>query len=555
MLDYSTKNKDDLISEIELLKEDNRQLKYYNDETKEILKLKIAALDTSTNSILITDPLGDIIWVNRSFTKLTGYHLEEIIGKNPSILQSGKTSSSIYINLWETINSGKEWEGSFVNKNKDGALYEENIKITPIFNSQKTILYFIATKYDITEINKNEEALNDTYIKYEELSYIYNQSPAIGFLWATDKNKTVEFITDNVKQFGYTPSEFYSNDLNLFDIIFEDDKKKVKKEISKAIVKGKERLKQHYRIVNKSGEIRWVDSHLFARLSENEVVTHLQGVILDVTDKKRAEEESKSQIEQLMQADKMIALGTLVSGIAHEINNPNNFVMLNTPLIEKVWFSILPILESHYEENGDFSVGNKLKYSKIKDSMPLLLGGIFDGSQRIKNIVTDLKSFARKDVSGYQQQVNLNEVIQTSVNLTANLVAKSTNQFSVKYCNCSPVIKGNKQKLEQVVINLIENSCQALTDRKQKVQIEVTKENGFSYIKIADEGSGMTAATIRKITNPFFTTKRNSGGTGLGLSISSKIIDLHKGELKFISKPDKGTKATIKLRIYQDESE
>jgi len=227
--------------------------------------------------------------------------------------------------------------------------------------------------------------------------------------------------------------------------------------------------------------------------------------------------------------------------------------MLNTPLIEKVWFNILPILEKHYEENGDFSVGNKLKYSKIKDSMPLLLGGIFDGSQRIKNIVTDLKSFARKDLSGYKQQVDLNEVIQTSVNLTANLVAKSTSNFSVKYCNCNPIIKGNKQKLEQVVINLIENSCQALTDRKQKVQVEVIKEDGFAYIKIGDEGKGMTASTIRKIKDPFFTTKRNSGGTGLGLSISSKIIDLHKGILRFVSKPEEGTKAIVKLPVYKSE--
>ncbi|MEE9431437.1 MAG: PAS domain S-box protein [Melioribacteraceae bacterium] len=555
MIDYTSKNNKNLIDEIKALKEENEYLKFHNDETKEILKLKIAALDSSTNSIVITDSVGDIIWVNQSFTKVTGYHLEEIIGKNPSFLQSGKTPKSTYIDLWETIASSKEWEGTFVNKKKDGALYEENVKITPILNSQNEILYFIGAKQDVTEINKSEEALNETYIKYEELSYIYNQSPAVGFLWATDKKHTVEFITDNIKQFGYTPADFYEGDINLFDIVFEDDKKKVLKEISKAIKKGTERLKQHYRILNKSGEIRWVDCHLFARFSENEVATHLQGVLLDVTEKKKAEEESKSQIEQLMQADKMIALGTLVSGIAHEINNPNNFVMLNTPLIEKVWFSILPILENHYEKNGDFSVGNKLKYSKIKDSMPLLLGGIFDGSQRIKNIVSDLKSFARKDVSGYKQQVDLNEVIQTSVNLTANLVAKSTNYFSVKYCNCHPIIKGNKQKLEQVVINLIENSCQALTDRKQKIQVEVTKEENYVYIKIGDEGSGMTDVTIRKITNPFFTTKRNSGGTGLGLSISSKIIDLHKGSLKFNSILDEGTKAIVQLPVYQNESE
>ena len=535
------------ISELQLLKKKVQKLENDNMETKEILKLKIAALEFSPNSILITDCNGNIIWINKAFTELTGYELDEVIDKKPNILKSGKVKKEIYKDLWQTITSGKVWEGVLLNKKKDGSFYEDKQKITPVFNSGKEILYFIATKQDITNQKKADDALNDTYIKYEELSYIFNQSPAIGFLWVADKKKNVEFITDNIKQFGYTPEDFYSEGLTLIDIIYEKDKKKVKKELSKIIKEGLERFKQHYRIVNKAGEIRWVDSHLFARLGENDTVTHIQGVLLDVTDRKIAEEESKSQIEQLMQADKMIALGTLVSGVAHEINNPNNFVMLNIPLIEKVWFSVLPILEEYYNTHGDFNVGNKLKFSKIKDSMPLLLGGIFEGSQRIKNIVKDLKSFARKDTTGYKQEVNLNEVVQTSITLTANLVSKSTDKFVVKYAKKLPIIKGNKQKLEQVLLNLIENSCQALTDRKQKVQIEVSNEGEYAYIRITDEGMGMKPSTLRKITDPFFTTKRNNGGTGLGLSISSKIIDLHKGTMKFISEVGIGTKVILKL--------
>ncbi len=99
--------------------------------------------------------------------------------------------------------------------------------------------------------------------------------------------------------------------------------------------------------------------------------------------------------------------------------------------------------------------------------MPLLLGGINEGSQRIKTIVEDLKSFARKDASGFNQNVDLNKVVQTSINLTANLVSKSTDNFIVKYTKEPVYVKGNKQKLEQILINLIENSCQALSDRKQ----------------------------------------------------------------------------------------
>lgn len=527
------------------------QLKSEAKRLKEQLNLQNLALNASQNSTVITDKRGSIIWVNKAFTELTGYSFNEAINKNPRILKSGIHSNEFYKNLWKTITSGKVWKGEISNKKKNGTIYHEKLSITPVKDEKDNITNFIATKQDITSKKLVDANLNNLYIKHEELAYIFNQSPAIGFLWSADKNKTVEFVTDNIKQWGYVPEDFYSNNLTFSDLIYEEDKDTALRNLDNKIKAGKERLKQHYRIVTKDGEVRWADSHLYARLGENDRITHLQGVILDVTDKKMAEEESKFQLEQLMQADKMIALGTLVSGVAHEINNPNNFVILNIPLIEKVWFNILPILHTYYEENGDFSVGDRLKYSKIKESMPLLLGGINDGAKRIKNIVEDLKSFARKDSSGYTQEIDINKVIQTSVNLTANLVSKSTDKFSVKYAKAPLFVKGNQQKLEQVIINLIENSCQALTERNQSIKIVVEKKSDFILLHVIDKGKGMEAEIIRKITHPFFTTKRNNGGTGLGLSIASKIILQHNGILTFDSLPGEGTIASIKLPIYQ----
>jgi len=539
---YKLDKNEILSKEIDKLKQDNNNL-------NEIIYIQNLALKKAQNSTVITNKYGSIIWVNNAFTELTGYTYEEAINKNPRILKSGIHNQKFYKELWDTINSGKEWKGEITNKKKDGTLYYENLIISPVLDQEGNITHFVATKKDITGQRNTDEILNDLYIKYEELSYIFNQSPAIGFLWSANKEKTVEFVTENIKQWGYVPEDFYSQKLAFSDIIYEDDKNIVLNGISEQIKQGNERLKQHYRVKTKDGEIRWIDSHLYVRLGENDTVTHLQGVVLDVTDRKLAEEESKYQLEQLMQADKMIALGTLVSGVAHEINNPNNFVILNIPLIEKVWFNILPILQNHYEANGDFSVGDRLKYSKIRDSMPLLLGGINEGSKRIKNIVEDLKSFARKDVSGFDQDVDINKVIQTSVNLTANLVSKSTDKFTVKYSKNPIIVKGNKQKLEQVLINLIENSCQALSNRQQSIKIDINQNLEFITITVHDEGKGMPKSLIRKITDPFFTTKRNQGGTGLGLSIASKIIIQHNGILSFDSLPDHGTKVSIKLPI------
>jgi PAS domain S-box-containing protein len=518
------------------------------------LNLKKKALDFSLNSTVITDVSGKILWVNKAFTDLTGYTFEEVLNKKPNLLKSGIHSEEFYKNLWDTILSGNAWEGEITNKRKDGSIYQERLIISPVLNKNHEITNFIATKQDITTQKEIDSALNESYIKYEELAYIFNQGPAIGFLWSEDDQREVEFVTDNIKQWGYSPTEFYTQKLKYEDIIYHEDKVKILDELSREIKAGSESIKQHYRIITSEGEIRWVDSHLHVRLGENGMVTHLQGVVLDVTERKKAEDESKYQLEQLMHADKMIALGTLVSGVAHEINNPNNFVILNIPLIEKVWFNILPILDDYYDKNGDFNVSDKIRYSKIKDSMPLLFGGITEGAIRIKNIVEDLKSFARKDTSGYDKCVDINKVVQTSVNLTANLVSKSTDNFRVKYSKIDPLVRGNKQKLEQVLINLIENSCQALNSRKQLICIEVKKNNNSISITVSDEGEGMGNEVIRNITDPFFTTKRNKGGTGLGLSIASKIIMHHNGKLDFESSPGNGTRATMTLPTWRTNS-
>ena len=542
------------IDELEEIGEAKSEIKFLRSvcqQLEEKIKLQNIALNTSTNSTAITDSNGDIIWVNNAFTKLTGYTLEESIGQNPRILKSGVHSKEFYKDIWETISSGKEWTGEITNKKKNGSLYHEKITIYPVHNNDKIITNYVASKQDITGQRLTDDALNESYIKYEELAYIFNQSPAIGFLWSESDSGTVEFVTDNIKQWDYTPEDFYSQKLGFADIIYENDRTDILAKISQKISNGNEKIKQQFRVVTKNGEIRWVDSHMQVRLGENDSDTHLQGVVLDITERIKAENESKVQLEQLMQADKMIALGTLVSGVAHEINNPNNFVMLNIPLIEKVWFNILPILENHYNEIGDFSVGDRLKFSKIRSSMPLLLGGINEGSQRIKTIVEDLKSFARKDASGFSQNVDLNEVVQASVNLTANLISKSTDRFSVKYTKVPVYVKGNKQKLEQILINLIENSCQALSDRKQAVKIEIKKNCDDVLINVSDEGMGIQPEILRNITDPFFTTKRNKGGTGLGLSIANKIINQHKGKLKFKSELGNGTNATIKIPLEQ----
>jgi C4-dicarboxylate-specific signal transduction histidine kinase len=251
-----------------------------------------------------------------------------------------------------------------------------------------------------------------------------------------------------------------------------------------------------------------------------------------------------------MQASKMVELGTLVSGVAHEINNPNNFIMLNAPLLVDSWRAAKPILEEYYKENGDFLLGGMM-YSEMRENIPKLFSGILEGSERIKQIVADLKDYVRPDTSDLTQPVDLNTVVQSALSLLSNMVRKSTDRFSLDLEKSLPLVKGNFQRLEQVVINLVQNAFQALPDRTKAVRVSTRWDpaNDRVVLQVQDEGVGIPPENIPRITDPFFSTKHDSGGVGLGLAISSRIIKEQGGTMRFTSEPGTGTIAEVLLPV------
>lgn len=270
----------------------------------------------------------------------------------------------------------------------------------------------------------------------------------------------------------------------------------------------------------------------------------------DITAQKEAETKARHQQEQLIQAAKMVALGTLVSGVAHEINNPTNFIMLNLPLIEDSWHAARPILERHFIREGDFDFGG-LPYSEMKDHLPGLFDGIREGGRRIRNIVEDLKNFARQDTPDISQKVDINAVVRGAISLLGNLIRKNAPRFRVRYDEKIPPIRGNAQKLEQTVINLVQNACQALTDRDQAIRVVTSYDEARREVRVRvqDEGRGISPQVLPHIQDPFFTTRRDQGGTGLGLSISATIVREHGGRMEIESEEGKGATFTLCLPL------
>ncbi len=293
---------------------------------------------------------------------------------------------------------------------------------------------------------------------------------------------------------------------------------------------------------------------LWSRALHRQVALRTADLTREIAERVHAEEELLLNQQQLLQADKMAALGVLVSGVAHEINNPTGLILLEVPTIKRFHTDAAKVLESYYRENGDFSCGG-LPYSRMREEIPHSLEKLHDAGKRIKRIVDDLKDFARQGDSACNESVDLNSVAQAAVRLVEPTIRKATTRFSAVYAPNLPTVRGNTQRIEQVLVNLILNACQALPDPERRIDLTTSHDQhrGVVIFRLRDEGSGISPENLARLTDPFFTTKRDMGGTGLGLSVSAGIVKEHGGTLEFESNPGHGTIVTLTLPIHTEE--
>ncbi len=285
----------------------------------------------------------------------------------------------------------------------------------------------------------------------------------------------------------------------------------------------KDEQKNHEQLIREIDELRELISRLEAQ-------------------NRRAEKSVKECQQQLQQAQKMETLGTLVAGVAHEINNPINLIMYNLPLIQKVWNDLLPVLMAQRENDPDRKYGG-FTYDFLNDNLPQLIADMDMAANRVAKIVADLKDFSRQSNVAEKKQIQVNTAVRNALRLAQTTLRRSGVKLELKLTENLPLIEGNLQNIEQIILNIIINAIQSIDHDHGHIEITTGFQikDGRIYIRIDDNGCGINPAISEKIFLPFVTDKQAEGGTGLGLSVTYSLIKAHDGEITFESREGQGT--------------
>jgi PAS domain S-box-containing protein/putative nucleotidyltransferase with HDIG domain len=277
-------------------------------EMEERVRLQAAALESAANAVVITDPQGSIEWVNPAFTRSTGYTLEEVLGRNPRILQSGQHDQVFYHHLWTTLLAGQVWHGEMINRRKDGSLILEDVVITPLRGGDGQIHHFIAIRQDITARRAAEQAARESEQRFQVIA---DSAPVM--IWMTDANGGVAYFNRTWQEFT---GHFQDEDLffGWTDGLHPDEREAVLNEYLRYVEKH-EPYTFVYRLRRADGEYRWLRETGAPRFSPTSEFLGFVGTCFDITEQR--------QHEQLLQT-----IASISQALTHAVNAQSVYTIL-----------------------------------------------------------------------------------------------------------------------------------------------------------------------------------------------------------------------------------
>jgi two-component system, cell cycle sensor histidine kinase and response regulator CckA len=516
--------------ENQVMKQYNEQLVLKLEEKNHELMESLARLDltnralsAAANAILITKSDGIIEWVNPAFSEISGYSLEEAIGKKPGeLLKSGRHDKPFYEQLWRTIRSGKIWHGELFNRKKDGTVYPEDMTITPVMNESSQITHFIAVKQDISDRVAAHEALR---LESERFRQIAEAIREVFYLIHPQMTKMYYISPAYEEIWGHSCESVYANPTSWADAIHPDDRDRVFKEIAPegTLIP----IDVEFRIIRSDGEIRFIRANTSPIYNETGAVYRFAGTAEDITQQRQTE-------LQLRQSQKMEAIGQLSGGVAHDFNN------------------LLTVILGHAN-----LLAEHMPDGEATDS----ISEICRAGERAANLTRQLLLFARKQVM-QMKSLDINSVIADTIKMLTRILGEDI-QLDFRPVHGEVTVQADAGMLDQILLNLAVNARDAMPkggrlgietarvkfDTETATQSAQIRAGTFAIISVSDSGSGIPTDVLPKIFEPFFTTKDANKGTGLGLATVFGIVQQHSGWINVYSEEGLGTTFRIYLPL------
>ncbi|MDY6793448.1 MAG: PAS domain S-box protein [Thermodesulfobacteriota bacterium] len=512
---------------------DITSLKQAKDELKNEKTFIDNMLDTITDGFLVIDLEGKILRWNKTISQVTGYSDEEISLMQATDFFSGEDIQLVIDNIGIVLQEGHASnQASVVTKEGKSIPYEFTGDL--FRDHEGNPLNICAVGRDITERIHAENALRKSEEKYRDLVENMNE-----VIFTVDKSGFLVYVSPAIESIlGYSPSEVIGKSIQ--EIIYKADLKLVMGRFQKALAGIK--VPTEYRVYKKSGEICWVYSSSKPVFDEKGVYG-LQGLLTDIDDRKRAEEEKKGLEKKLVRSQKMEALGILAGGVAHDLNNVLSGI-INYP---ELLLMTLPE-ESPMRKPLQAIMNSGLKsVAIVQDLLDLTRRGVIvNETLNLNDIVSDhLRSPENKKVISYHPGVDI------ETNLEPDLLN----------------IIGSPVHLKKAVMNLLSNAAEALSGGGRIIISTENRyvdspikgydhidEGDFAVLRIQDNGTGIAVEDLQNIFEPFYTKKEmGRSGTGLGMTIVWNTVQDHQGYINLESTVGKGTAFELYFPVTREE--